>query len=201
MGRQTASDGRRNQHWHARGLGLLAVGLIFFGMPTAAQAHSVPAAPPVTTGTVQAFMTLYGYVDNSPPGTDIAHPCIHSGAGGTGTYADPITFATDIQELPWCELIYVPYMERYFIHEDECSQCDHDWKKFQKYRFDMWAGGDKASLHQPEKKALLQCESTWTRGNSIKDKNNPTITLDPPPDLPVTTTPIFTPPDTCWSGT
>jgi len=64
----------------------------------------------------------------------------------------------------------------------------------------MWAGGDPASLHQPEKKALLRCESTWTRGNSIRDKNNPTITLDPPSDLPVVSTPIFSPPDTCWSG-
>ena len=145
-------------------------------------------------------MTLYGYVDNSPPGTDIAHPCIHDAAGGTGTYADPVTFATDSKELPWCEIIYVPYMERYFIHEDECSQCDHDWTKLQKYRFDMWAGGDAASLHQPERKALLRCESTWTRGNSIRDKNNPTITLDPPSDLPVVTTPIFSPPGTCCSG-
>ncbi|MGH9016844.1 MAG: discoidin domain-containing protein, partial [Acidimicrobiales bacterium] len=159
-----------------------------------------PKATQPTAGTVQAFMTLYGYVDNSPPGTDIAHPCLHSQAGGTGTYADPITFATDIKELPWCEIIYVPYMERYFIHEDECSECDHDWTRFQKYRFDMWAGGDAASRHRPEKRALLRCESTWTRGNSIKDPDNPTITLDPASDLPVTTAPIFSPPGTCWSG-
>jgi hypothetical protein len=153
------------------------------------------------TSTVTAFMTLYGYVDNSPPGTDIAHPCSsRQGAGGTGTYADPITFATDVSELPWCQIIYVPYMERYFIHEDECSQCDHDWKKFHLYRFDMWAGGDAASLHQPERGALLRCERTWTRGNSIKDPDNPTITIDPPSDLPVVTTPIFSPPTTCWNG-
>jgi len=182
---------------------LVAGALFVFGLSSTAHAQApggTAPAPPQTTGTVQAFMTLYGYVDNSPPGTDIAHPCLHSGAGGTGTYADPVTFATDVQELPWCEIIYVPYMDRYFIHEDECSECDHDWKKFQKYRFDMWAGGDAASVHQPEKKALLRCESTWTRGNSIRDKNNPTITLDPPPDLPVTTTPIFSPPGACWSG-
>ena len=104
---------------------------------------AVAKAPaPKTSGTVQAFMTLYGYVDNSPPGAGIAHPCIHQEAGGSGTYADPITFATDASELPWCEIVYVPYMERYFIHEDECSECDHDWRKLHKYRFDMWAGGD-----------------------------------------------------------
>jgi hypothetical protein len=183
------------------GLIFLAGGLFLFGLPaSAATGRTAPSTAPRTTSTVQAFMTLYGYTDNSPPGTDIAHPCIHSGAGGTGTYADPVTFATDIKELPWCEIIYVPYMKRYFIHEDECSECDHDWKKFQKYRFDMWAGGDAASVHQPEKKSLLRCESTWTRASSIKDKNNPAITLDPPSGLAVTTAPIFSPPGTCWNG-
>ena len=180
------------------GLTLAAVGL--GGAPVAADAAPVMAPAPGPS-TVQAFMTLYGYVDNSPPGTDIAHPCgPRRGAGGTGTYADPITFATDVHELAWCQVIYVPYMERYFIHEDECSQCDHDWKKFHLYRFDMWAGGDAASRHQPEKGALLRCERTWTRGNSVKDPDNPTITVDPPSDLPVTNAPIFSPPTTCWSG-
>jgi hypothetical protein len=163
--------------------------------PAYAQSHGTSAT------NVQAFMTLYGYVDNSPPGTDIAHPCIHASAGGTGTYENPITFATDVNELGWCQIIYVPYMKRYFIHEDECSQCDTNWKKLHKYRFDMWAGGDAQSLHQPEKRALLQCESTWTRGNSIKDPNNPVVTIDPPANLPVTTAPIFSPPTSCWNGT
>jgi hypothetical protein len=185
------------------GAGLVTVGLLLLGLigpATAANGGTTPTGPR-TTGTVQAFMTLYGYVDNSPPGTDIAHPCgTRRGAGGTGTYADPITFATDVDELPWCEIIYVPYMERYFIHEDECSECDHDWKAYGRYRFDMWAGGDAASVHRPEKRALLHCESTWTRGNSFKDPNNPIITLDPPSDLPVISIPIFSPPSTCWDG-
>jgi len=187
---------------------VVAVGLILIGMTSAAGAGTTrttsphrAGATPATTETVQAFMTLYGYADNSPPGTGIAHPCgARTGAGGTGTYADPVTFATSVKELPWCEIIYVPYMERYFIHEDECSECDRGWNRAHLYRFDMWAGGDAASVHQPEKKALLACESTWTRANSLRDKNNLTITLDPPPDLPVTTAPIFSPPGSCWSG-
>jgi hypothetical protein len=203
------SSKKHSTHRPSRlGLAVAAACLVLFGIPSAAGARAGAApgsgaprtAAPTTTGTVQAFMTLYGYVDNSPPGPGIAHPCLHNTAGGTGTYADPITFATDVDELPWCEIIYVPYVERYFIHEDECSQCDHDWKKFKLYRFDMWAGGNAASVHQPEKKALLRCESTWTRGDSIKDPANPTITLDPPSDLPVVTTPIFSPPGTCWNG-
>jgi hypothetical protein len=187
-------------------LGLFAAGLLLLAGPAtaatagAATAGRAAATTPSASGTVQAFMTLYGYVDNSPPGAGIAHPCIHQKAGGTGTYANPITFATDVSELPWCEIIYVPYMERYFIHEDACSECDHDWRRLHRYRFDMWAGGDAASRHKPEKTALLQCESTWTRGNSIRDPDNPTITVDPPSDLPVVTTPIFSPPTSCWNG-
>jgi hypothetical protein len=160
--------------------------------PTAAHAQSPT--------NVQAFMTLYGWADNSPPGPDIAHPCIHGSAGGVGTYSDPITFATDVNELGWCQIIYVPYMQRYFIHEDECSECDANWNAQHQYRFDMWAGGDANSTHRPERRALLKCESTWTRGNSIDDPNNPTVIVDPPTDEPVTTAPIFSPPTSCWSG-
>ena len=89
-------------------------------------------------------------------------------------------------------------MKRYFIHEDECVECDHDWARLHKYRFDMWAGGDAASVHDPERAALFACESTWTRGNSINDPKNPTITINPKAGLPVTTARIFTPPKTCW---
>ncbi len=97
------------------------------------------------------------------------------------------------------QIIYVPYMERYFIHEDECSQCDTTWNSLHLYRFDMWAGGNASSLAQPGRSALLGCESTWTRGNSPTDPTNPTIEVDPPSNLPVVTTPIFTPPTTCWT--
>jgi hypothetical protein len=147
---------------------------------------------------VQAFMTLYGYVDNSPPGRAIAHPCIHRLAGGRGTYANPVTFATDVHEIGWCQRIYVPYMKRYFIHEDECSECDHDWVKLHSFRFDMWAGGDAKSLHDPERRALLACEDALTRASAPRDPHNPRVLVDPPRHLPVTTAPIFTPPRHCW---
>lgn len=173
------------------------VGAWGFGPPgTAGATATSPTASSMAR--VTAFMTLYGYADNSPPGTAIAHPCLHAHAGGTGTYADPITFATDVAEEPWCTIIYVPYMHRYFIHEDECSECDSNWKHAHLYRFDMWAGGDARSRHQPERGALFACESTWTRGNSPTDPANPTVLVDPPPDLPVTSDPIFSPPAGCW---
>jgi hypothetical protein len=177
-------------------VGSLALLLTFVIGPSSAVAASPVEQSAVRT--VRAFMTLYGYVDNSPPGTVIAHPCIHSGAGGTGSFEDPVTFATDVHELPWCKVIYVPYMERYFIHEDECSECDTDWVHRHLYRFDMWAGGNATSLHQPERRSLLRCEDTWTRANSATDPNNPTIIVNPPSNLPVTTVPIFSPPMSCW---
>lgn len=174
---------------------------VAFGLPAGAAPASGGASSrsSATTTSVQSYMTLYGYVDNSPPGPGIAHPCLHSQAGRTGTYADPITFATDVAELGWCTVIYVPYMQRYFIHEDECSQCDRDWSTSHLYRFDMWAGGDASSLMQPERRALLSCEGTWTRANSSTDPANPTILINPQPGLPVTTAPIFAAPTSCWS--
>ena len=66
--------------------------------------------------------------DNSPPGNAISYPTIHSSAGGVGTYADPITFATDKKEYPPGTILYVPFIEKYVIMEDDCVQCDSDWK-------------------------------------------------------------------------
>ena len=176
----------------------LFLGSALLGIGGAAGATAPPIGPSSSPTSVPAFMTLYGFADNSPPGTDIAHPCLHAGAGGTGTYADPVTFATDVAEVGWCVRIYVPYMQRYFIHEDECSECDANWSQSGLYRFDMWAGGDAASRTAPEHQALLRCESTWTRANAPADPNNPTIVVNPPDNLPVTTAPIFSPPTSCW---
>src|ERR1041385_909076 len=70
------------------------------------------------------FMTFYGFPDNSPPGTGIAHPVIHDGAGGKGTFADPITFAVAPQvqkSVRPGEIIYIPSLKKYFIMEDDCT--------------------------------------------------------------------------------
>ena len=44
---------------------------------------------------------------------------------GTGTYDDPISFATatDNNNLPRCAIVYVPLLQKYFRNEDDCAEC------------------------------------------------------------------------------
>ena len=70
-------------------------------------------------------ITYYGSPDNDPPGDATAYDCggrdYH--AGGIGTYADPLTFATAPGEYDEYEIVYFPYMEKYLRMEDYCEGC------------------------------------------------------------------------------
>ena len=70
-------------------------------------------------------ITFFGYPDNSPPGAGIAWTdCGHSLAGGTGSYDDPITFATAPDgDFQVCDIVYLPYLRKYARYEDDCEQC------------------------------------------------------------------------------
>jgi hypothetical protein len=128
--------------------------------------------------TYSMYCTLYGWLDNSPPGNAIAYPQIHSGAGGTGTYSDPVTFATDQAELAPGTRVYVAYMKKYFIMEDDCAQCDTDWQNSGMRHIDLWAGGDSNSGQ-----SLLDCE------DSLTEQAN--VIVNPPTGETVDTTPIY----------
>lgn len=106
-----------------------------FAQPTAAApvAITLPATPAVVSAgevSLSAYVTGYSYWDNTPAGsTAISNPVIHSQAGGTGTYADPITLAVghsiingkDILDYPAGMKFYLPYLEKYAIVEDTCG--------------------------------------------------------------------------------
>ena len=103
---------------------VVAIGLIAVS-DSAASATATPAPVSFT-----AYTTGYGWWDNTPPGSsDIAYPVIHQTAGGTGTYADPITVAVghvitngvDTPDFAPGTIWYVPNLRRYFIVEDACG--------------------------------------------------------------------------------
>jgi hypothetical protein len=165
-------------------VGLLAVALTLLGLT-------------VSSGTARAsttrnfLVTLYGWPDNSPPGNAIAYPAdegnptLHNVASGTGTYADPITYATDKAELPIGTKVYYPFLHRYFIMEDDCVECDQDWTGQGPdggpglYHIDLWIGGQNGNSND-----VINCEDNLTQNSA------PAI-VNPPSNEPVDTTPLF----------
>jgi hypothetical protein len=122
------------------------------------------------------LVTLYGWPDNSPPGDGTAFGSGH--AGGVGTYANPITFATDQSELAPGTKVYYPYLHRYFVMQDECVACDQDWNNG-KWHIDLWIGG-----HNENTNLVIQCEDALTQDSGQ-------VIVGPPSTEPVDTTPLF----------
>jgi hypothetical protein len=110
---------RLNTH-AGRGLALaMAAAMLFLG--SQAQASGT---------TLKAYTTAYSRFDNTPPGSaDISNPVVHKKAGGTGTYADPLTLAVghvktggkDVLDFPAGTRFYLPDLRRYAIVEDTCG--------------------------------------------------------------------------------
>ncbi len=98
-----------------------------------AQVPTQPApSPSPTAGEIRfnAYITGYSYWDNTPLGSvAISNPVIHQGAGGTGTYQNPVTLAVghvisggkDTLDYPAGTIFYFPYLKRYAIVEDTCG--------------------------------------------------------------------------------
>jgi len=137
---------------------------------------------------VSMYVTFYGWADNSPPGNAIAYPkgdgypTVHAGAGGSGTYDDPITFATDEAELAPGTRVYLPFAQKYAMMEDDCVECDSDWASSHKRHIDVWMnsnGTEKTS-------SLLDCEDQWTM-------NATAVEVDPPAGITVSAGPLFDP--------
>ncbi|WP_285747068.1 RICIN domain-containing protein [Lentzea sp. NBRC 105346] len=167
------------------------------GLLTAGVAQAAPAR-----ASQQVFFTFYGWYDNTPPGGDIAYPQIHKSAGGKGTWADPITFATSRKEAKPGTRIWVPRVKKYFIMEDGCSACEQDWDGHgpnggpKLWHFDLWIGGKGGNAMN-----AIDCEDALT---NYHDDGKPVMEetiINPPSNLTVDPTPIFnTSTGECYGG-
>ena len=185
------------------GLGVSAlVAAAALAAPQLAAASSANSHRPAATTETGWYITQYGWADNSPPGPDIAYTgCTTPGGeqvtsddytvpggtnGGNGSYDEPIVMAWYTDQTSFCQIGYVPALEKYYIHADICDPCsspkDTHW--------DLWIGGSSVNDKGKLQKALINCEDTWTF-------NSTTVILDPPSDEAVDTSPLFTPPSTC----
>ena len=181
-----------------------------------------PAPTGATPYTTSAWLTLYGFPDNTPPGTGLSTDWsnvtagfpnatqvargIHSAANGTGTYAQPITMATDSTfVLTYGTEIYVPRYQKYFIAEDTCYECQADMQGLPPVgddgliqpgwdggpgliHFDLWAGGGGATDVWQD---VVICENQLTLMNDDGTPYMDPIIVSPPADLPVNADPIW----------
>jgi len=76
-------------------------------------------------------------------------------------------------------VVYVPFLQKYFIMEDLCGQCSKDWANG-KCHMDMWIG-PQASVNPH---GLAACEDHVTQSSTP-------IYVNPPNNFQVDTTPIF----------
>ncbi len=151
-------------------------------------------------------------------------PQMHQGATeGAGTYDDPITAAASDQgdeasggaTLSPGTLIYNPEVQKYFIMEDSCLECGDEWmchlsaadtsdppppsncQPGTNLHIDFWMGPP----FQQDTVSLTSCEDNSTLGNPYGGIG--TVVVNPPPDLPVMPTLLYSGADGgggCWTS-
>ncbi|NMI00916.1 hypothetical protein [Pseudonocardia acidicola] len=125
------------------------------------------------------YITFYGAGDNDPPGTAIAHPnARHSHAGGTGTFSDPVTLASDRRELPVGTVLYYPSLRKYFVMEDDCVACIGEWAAAKRPHLDLWAGDFSGE-------SFLACQEALTPAGKVA------VEVNPPPGREVDTRSLY----------
>jgi chitinase len=157
---------------------------------------------PGTDGTtLTVAVTSYGFPDNDDgsghygtaviayPQSD-GYPTLHDEATeGSGTYDDPITFAAAIDategnnaKFPPGTRIYVPYLEKYFMLEDQCADCDQGTNG-NAYHIDLWMGPS-SPTSADSAQSIEACEGSITHDSEQ-------IILNPTANHPVDTTPLY----------
>ncbi len=117
--------------------------------------------------TISAYLTGYSYYDNTPAGSaEIMHPVIHSTAGGSGTYSDPITLAVGVSGGSWTyspgTKFYVPLLHKYFIAEDSGGSQLTNPRGGADAWLDLWVGGGSSG-----KSATNSCMNSFTGTHSV----------------------------------
>ncbi|GEL25612.1 hypothetical protein PSU4_45660 [Pseudonocardia sulfidoxydans NBRC 16205] len=157
--------------------------------PRTTTAPAAPAAPAGPAGRpFSTEITFYSAYDNDPPGSRaIAHPnARHPQAGGTGTYADPLTLASDTREIAVGTIVYVPLVKKYFVMEDDCAQCISDWGGGKVPHLDLF-------MPNGNDDSVTACQEQLTPGGRV------TVELDPPAGRTVSTAPLYSG-GRCFSG-
>jgi hypothetical protein len=140
-----------------------------------------PVAPAPSVGRVlRIWLTGYSFQDNTPPGSAVvSHPILHRKAGGSGTYADPITVASpgSAQHMAFRPgtKFYLPSVLRYVIVEDSGASPAPSGTQG---HLDMWVDGQGGS-----KDASDACMDLLTTKHAV-------ALLNPPPGYPVMPGPI-----------
>jgi hypothetical protein len=161
--------------------------------PPAPTPVPTPPAPPAAGETrFDAYLTGYGWPDNTPASAAISDGVIHSQAGGAGTYTDPITIAVghsiisgkDILDYPKGTKFYIPTLRKYFIVEDTCGDGNqpqngpcHTGKDGRPW-LDAWVGGQGAVAS-----SVYSCENKITGVHAVIQ--------NPAPNYAVVSGPIF----------
>ncbi|MFD1048167.1 hypothetical protein ACFQ1S_22815, partial [Kibdelosporangium lantanae] len=135
--------------------------------PPTTPEKAAPPRTPTVTAKPNAFgqLSFYSARDNNPPGSrQIAFTnVLHRQAGGTGTFEDPITMAAGNGQMFLGTKVYVPFLQRYFILEDQCPDCANG-------HIQLWTGEETDS-------GITACERSLTRSGSYQ--------VNPPNGLPV----------------
>jgi hypothetical protein len=145
-----------------------------------APAPAPPAPPAPSAKQLNIWLTGYSWQDNTPPGSSVVgEPVLHQQAGGTGTFADPITVAVPGHQgaMAWQPgtRFYLPTVKRYVIVEDSGASRPPPGADT---HLDMWIGGQDGTLA-----ATNACEDSLTGRVAAE--------LNPPNNLPVIVGPIY----------
>jgi hypothetical protein len=118
---------------------------------------------------------------------------MHNSAGGSGTYANPVTMGASKSAINIGSILYVPALKKYVVTEDSCDNrlsstttCYNDWTYSGQRDVFIWIGGNGYSSGY----TLSQCDAAL-RNHIAQSSAGSVLVPNPPSNLAVDTTPLF----------